>query len=267
MEYIYKNTKIIYDVLGKGTTLIVFLHGWGGSSRLMLPLYKKLNQYDDNNFTYLFIDLPPFGMSEEPINPWNLDDYVNLTKEIINEVDWIDEIYIISHSFGGRIAIKLASFPTSIISIEKKLIEKISLNLEFKNKIKKLVLLASAGIKPRFSLKTQIKLWQYKFYKKIGSKKIKNFGSTDYKILSPIMKKTFNNIIKEDLTGICEKIQSKTLIIFGNKDKETPLYMGKKLNKNILDSRLITIKNGDHFAYINHIDAIFPVIYNFINSN
>lgn len=235
----------------------------------MLPLYKKINQYDNNNFTYLFIDLPPFGMSEEPKKPWNLDDYVYLTEEIINEIDWIDKIYIISHSFGGRISIKLASLLNSYVTIEEKLNEDeeiLSRNLEYKNKIKKIILLASAGIKPRFSLKTQIKLWQYKFYKKIGSKKSQNFGSTDYKVLSPIMKKTFNNIIQENLTQECEKIQAKALLIFGNKDKETPLYMGKKLNKYIPDSRLITVKNGDHFAYIHHINAIFPVIYSFIIS-
>ncbi|MDD4110115.1 MAG: alpha/beta hydrolase [Clostridia bacterium] len=244
MECIYKNTKVIYDVLGEGKTLIIFLHGWGASSRLMMPLYKKISQYD-NNFSYLLIDLPPFGMSEDPIEPWQLDDYVNLTQEIINRVDWKEKIYIIGHSFGGRIGIKLAS----------------------KIKIDKLILLASAGIKPKFSLKTQIKIWKYKFYKKIGSRKAQNLGSKDYRILSPVMKKTFNNIIREDLTKKCEEIEAKTLIIFGNKDKETPLYMGKILNKKIPNSRLVIVKNGDHFAYIHYLNAIFPLIYSFLNSD
>lgn len=242
VEYKYKNINVFYDVLGKGSHLIVFLHGWGASSQLMMPIYRKLEMFD-NDKSYLFIDFPPFGKSNEPIEPWNLDDYVNLTEELISKVDKIEKVSLIGHSFGGRVAIKLASK---------------------RNDINNLILLSSAGIKPKFSLKTKFKLWKYKFYKKINSKKINNFGSRDYKILSPIMKKTFNNIINEDLTNLCGKISSRTLIIFGKKDKETPLYMGKILNKKIKESKLIVIKNGDHFTYLYHLNSIFPIVHSFL---
>ena len=46
------------------------------------------------------------------------------------------------------------------------------------------------------------------------------------------------------------KIKNKTLIVFGDKDKETPLYMARALNKGIADSRLITIKDAGHFCFI-----------------
>lgn len=254
VEYIYKNTPIFYEILGEGETLIVFLHGWGASGQLMMPLYKKLSSFasSEDSMAYLFIDFPPFGASGEPISPWNLDDYVKLTEEIIEYVGNYEKINIIGHSFGGRVAIKLCA-------------ELDSLKDETHLKIDKLVLLSSAGIKPRFSLKKKINIWRYKFYKKINSPKRFSFGSKDYKILPPIMKKTFVHIVNEDLTECCEKIKTKTLIIFGEKDKETPLYMGKILNKKIKNSLLIPIKKGDHFAYIHHLNLIFPIIHSFLS--
>jgi len=64
------------------------------------------------------------------------------------------------------------------------------------------------------------------------------------------MKKTFVNIISEDLSPLLKNIACPTLIIFGKDDKETPLYMAKKLNKKIKDSALIVFENCGHFAYL-----------------
>jgi pimeloyl-ACP methyl ester carboxylesterase len=247
VEYIYKNTKIFYEVFGEGSKLIVLLHGWGASSNLMMPLYTKLSSVN-MNCKYLFIDFPPFGKSTEPIEPWSLKDYQTLTEEIIKEVsEKADNIIIMAHSFGGRVAIRLAG------------------NKDFQ--IDKMLLFAPAGIKPKLSVKNKINILKYKYNKKIKIKKALTFGSTDYKILSPIMKKTFINVINEDLTQDCEKITAKSFIFFGDKDKETPLYMGKILKKKIPDSNLVVIKNGDHFAYIYYLDLIFPIIYSFLSGD
>lgn len=248
MIYKYKNTDVSYTFLNDGSTLLVFLHGWGASSRLMLPLAQKINF--SSSFSYLFIDFPPFGQSGEPSEIWDLNDYVNLTYEIIKTIQQekaFTEFVFIGHSFGGRVAIKLLS--------EKE---------EFKSN-SKLILLSSAGVKPKFSIRTKIRILKYKFYKNLGSKKAEKFGSNDYKLLSKTMKGTFNKIVNENLTLLCEKITMKTLIVFGDKDKETPLYMGKILNKKIKNSRLIIIKHGTHFTYLYDINQIIPQIETFIS--
>lgn len=230
MEHIYKTVKVNYELEIAGESLFVFLHGWGSNLNLMKPLSS---QFKDKSI--LLIDFPPFGKSDsEPSSPWSLDDYCNLTSEIISIAKKISKdngitikrIVLFGHSFGGRVAIKLAYMA------------------DF------LVLISSAGLKPRFSFKTKGKVLLYKFYKKIGSKKAGNFGSPDYKILSPIMKQTFNNIIAEDLSKICKHIEAKTLIVSGNLDTETPLYMAKKLRKLIPNSTLVVIEGGDHFVYL-----------------
>lgn len=244
MEFLFKNTKINYELFNNGKDLIVFLHGWGANISLMKPLANKIKE----DFSFLFIDFPPFGNSQQPCEAWNLDNYVNLTQQTIEKVcleNNFSSVSLISHSFGGRVAIKLAT----------------------KMKIKNLVLIASAGLKPKFSIKVKFSVLRYKILKRLGSEKAKNMGSNDYRQLSPIMKQTFNNIIQENLKPFCKKIDSKTLIVFGNKDSQTPLYMGKRLNRAIKNSKLVTIKNADHFAYLKHLDFVGNLISFFLISS
>ena len=90
------------------------------------------------------------------------------------------------------------------------------------------------------------------------------FSSNDYYSLPPNMYITFKNIIKEDLTKYYKKINIKTLIIWGEKDIDTPLKDAKKLNKIIKNSKLITYKNENHFSYLNK--EIIKDINNFLNN-
>ena len=54
----------------------------------------------------------------------------------------------------------------------------------------------------------------------------------------------------EHLDGRLKDIVNPTLLIFGDKDKETPLYMARRLKNGIAGSRLIVIKGAGHFCFI-----------------
>lgn len=138
------------------------------------------------------------------------------------------DVTLVCHSFGGRVGIKLAS--------------------KYGYYIKKLILVDSAGIRPRRGIKYYCKTIIHQFCKRF---KIKHkAGSKDYRSLHGAMRKTFINVINEDLTDELYKIKAKTLIIWGNKDKETPIYMAKRLNKKIKNSKLIVFNGCGHFAYV-----------------
>ena len=98
----------------------------------------------------------------------------------------IDNLILVGHSFGGRVAIKYTFL--------------------FENNYNdfKLCLVDSAGIKPRRGLNYYYKVYKYKFYKKFfpSSKKLSKFGSSDYKKLSEIMKQTFLKVVNEDLSEV-----------------------------------------------------------------
>lgn len=221
MHIEYKQTKINYVVIKKGEQNILYLHGWGGSIKSFLHIAKRFNAKN------ILIDFPPFGESQEPKTIFTLQDYANIVYLIL-EKENIGNLSIISHSFGTRVAILLIN--------------------NFNISVDKLVITGGAGIKSKNYIKKKYRKIKYKIIK-IFNKNAK-IGSKDYISLSYIMKKTFSNIVNLNLENYAKNINTKTLLIYGNKDKETPLYMAKKFNKLIKNSKLIVYKNCGHFAYL-----------------
>lgn len=135
-----------------------------------------------------------------------------------------------AHSFGGRVALRLA----------------------LKDKrLDKLVLTGSAGLKPKRSVGYYFKVYLYKLLKKVFSENfLKGFGSSEYRSLDGVMKKSYLKIVNTHQDQEVSKITNKTCLIYGSKDKSTPLYIAKKFNKLIKNSTLIVISGAGHFAFI-----------------
>jgi pimeloyl-ACP methyl ester carboxylesterase len=205
------------------------LHGYLACKETFNYQIEYLSRY----FKVTAFDFLGFGKSGCLDKPFDVTDYTNLTVKILDELG-IKKASFIAHSFGGRVAIKLATINPECIN--------------------KLLLTGCAGLKPKFSIKKKIKIYLFKFFKLFLSKEKleKKFGSSDYKNLSPVMKQSFVKIISEDLSSQIKNIKVPTLLIFGENDKETPLYMAKKLKKGIKNSELIVFKNTGHFAFIDN---------------
>ena len=245
MKKILNGLNIAYRYKkGESDKTVLLLHGWGGNLNSFRALEQDLIQA---NYSVVTLDFPGFGGSDLPNEDWTLDDYVKVVEELIN-VEQLQNVCVVAHSFGGRVAIKLCATK--------------------QNMVQKLVLVDSAGIKPKFSLKKCIKIWHYKLVKKLVKAKIlkKNlskYGSEDYKAMPKELKSVFNKIVNTNLNQDSKKIVIPTLLIWGKDDKDTPLYMAKKLNKNIKDSAIITL-NGGHFAYLNNTNKFSVIIKSFL---
>ena len=222
---------------------LLFLHGYLADSK---TFFNQINHFEKFTSVYAF-DLKGFGTNTNMLCPYSLDDYI----EEVNEYKYKHNIvkpHLIAHSFGGRIALK---------GLYKS-----------KDFCDKLVLTGSAGLKPKASLKKKIKKLAFNILAKfIDKKKLTKFYSKDYLSLYPIMHQSFFKIINEHLDYTLDSITNKTLIIFGENDRETPLYMAKKLNKNIKNSNLIIIKNAGHFCFIDKPLAFNLAVEDFLLNN
>lgn len=223
---------INYEVVGNGEKTLVFLHGWGGNKNSFDSLVSTLKY----NYKIIKIDLYGFGKSPVPNYIDNIYDYameLYLDLKTLN----LGEFSIIAHSFGGRLALILGSF--------------------FELEIKNLFLIGCAGIKPRWNLKTSLKIAYYKICKKLKNIKLlkinlDKFGSDDYKNLSTEKRKLFVSVVNEDLKWLLKNINQNAIIFNGNQDSATPLYMAKILHLKIKNSQLYILKNGDHFCFNTH---------------
>ena len=220
------------EVSGSGEKAILFLHGWGGNK----DSFNNITNILKYNFKIVKIDLFGFGKS---LFPENISDIYDYALKLFIEIEKynLKEIIIVAHSFGGRLALILASF--------------------FDLKINKLILIGCAGIKPRKTLKTMLKIKTYKILKAINNRvffhiDLSRFGSSDYKNVTNNMRDFFIKVVNEDLRWLLKNIKTKTEIFVGKNDNSTPIYMARILNNNIKFSNLIILKNTGHFCFLDY---------------
>lgn len=244
MYFKSKNESIYFEKYGNGKDIILILPGWGDTRKTFNNIIYALK----DKYTIYIFDYPGFGKSKLLSFEFTIYDYSEIILDFINHYKIVNPT-IIAHSFGGRI---------SSILIGK-----------YNVSVKKLILIDVAGIKRRKSMYVFLKEKIYKLLKKIVfflPKKKRNkyinylieiFGSTDYKTISDNMRKTFQNIVNEDLSIYYKKIDVDTLILWGEKDMDTPLKDGYLINKFIDKSALIVYKGATHFSYLD-----YPVLTN-----
>lgn len=245
--------NINYELLGENNDeIVVILHGWGANIQTMAPISKYLSK----KYKVYSIDLPGFGLSDEPKSTYTVSDYSKVILSFINLLD-IKNPTLIGHSFGGRVIIKLVG--------------------ELGYTPKNIIFVDSSGVKPKKSINYYFKVYTYKLAKKIiqltnskeKSEEIisnlrKKSGSTDYRAASEKMKKVFINVVNEDLTKYMSNIKVPTLMIWGENDQETPLKDGKVFEKLIPDSGLVVLKGAGHYSYLDKLNDFLVIISKFM---
>lgn len=238
-----------YEKYGNKEKVIIILPGWGDTRKTFNYYINFLKE----NYTIYIFDYPGFGKSKFPSHSLTIYDYAIYIKNFINDNN-IKNPNIICHSFGCRIAIILIG--------------------KYRVLVDKLIIIGGAGIK-RKNIKRKIKIIKYKLLKKISKilpkkkkekyleKLFNKYASNDYKNLNNSMKKTFSNIINEDLKKYLKYIYCPCILLWGEKDKDTPLKDGILMNKKIANSGLITIKKGTHFVYLEYPFYILKIIIEF----
>lgn len=246
MNFVFEEISVHYEVLNELTKgePIVFLHGWGGSVKSFEFFAKNLPL----KRPFVLLDFPPFGDSSTLSTAWTVQKYAQMVKSLLGQLGH-SKFCIVAHSFGGRVALCLASNDDESVS--------------------KMVLTGCAGIKKR-SLKKWCKVKFYKFLvilvklKFLRKSILKKKGSDDYRNLNDTMKQTFVNIVNYDQRFDIKKVKCPTLLFWGKNDTQTPFYFTKFFKKHIKDCEVIQTK-GSHFAYIESARLFLNVLKEFFN--
>ena len=132
------NYQMYYEYLNnKSDTTIVFLHGWGTS----LEEFDSFKHLEEN---ILLVDFVGFGKSSKITSKLSLYDYVRHLHLLIESLN-LNSIILVGHSFGGRVSILYS----------------------YLYNVNKIVLVGSAGIKPKRTIKYYTDVYTYKLQKLI----------------------------------------------------------------------------------------------------
>ena len=233
-----KNININYRQYGEGND-VVLLHGWGQNIEMMAPLGNLLQ----DNHRITIVDLPGFGLSEEPDYAYSVYDYVSLLEELFRELK-IEKPSLIGHSFGGRLSIIYAS----------------------RNDVEKVVLFGSPCVRHEYK---SFKQTVQKTLKKVKilaplSEFVKKFvGSPDYKNSKGIMREILVKTVNEDLSDCARKIVAPTLLIWGEQDEAVPVSDAKELEQLLVDGALIVLP-GTHYCYLENLSQVANILDKFL---
>ena len=252
-------TQIAYRAEGESGGRVLLLHGWGCDMKLMQPVADALK----SDHRVLSVDFPGHGESGRPKEPWGVKEYAESLKELLQRLDFLP-CSVVAHSFGARVAAWLEAEEPGIFH--------------------RIVFTGGAGIRPKPSEESKARAARYKKLKGYceTAKKIPllgkaaenmeeklrlKYGSRDYNALDAEMRQTFVKVVNQDLTDLYGCFRASTLLIWGDADTETPLWMAKEMEQRIPDAGLVILEGGTHFAYLEQIGRFNVIVRQFLKGD
>ena len=256
MKETVNGAEICYRIEGEGKSRVLLLHGWGCDQKMMQPVADALK----NDHMTLAVDLPGHGESGRPPEPWGVPEYAECVLRLLERLSFTP-CQVVAHSFGCRIAAWIEA--------------------EHPGVFEKIVFTGAAGIRPKQTEEGKKRSERYKKLKgycetvrKIPlfgkaaagweEKLRQKYGSRDYNALDEEMRRTFVRVINQDLTDLYERFRASTLLIWGDADTETPLWMAKEMEKRIPDAGLVILEGGTHFAYLEQAARFNTIVRHFL---
>jgi pimeloyl-ACP methyl ester carboxylesterase len=207
---------------GNGDTTIVFIHGLANYASAWKYQISELRQL----YRCVAVDLPGNGLSSQGNYPYSMFFYAESVKQLIDKLN-LHEVVIAGHSMGGQIAMILA--------------------LRYPHLVKKLILLAPAGIE-RFTSSDMLWiqammsigdfLYADEFHLESAIRDSFESVSPDMPVMIREMKeimqrqplkhwrnmsmKSINGMLNEQVHQFIPDIEQSVLLLFGERDKMIP---------------------------------------------
>ena len=227
---------IVAERFGEGPVDVIALHGWGRTGKDFAPIV--------GNMSALAVHLPGFGAAPPPPNAWSPADYA---MWLTQGIDPQRPPVIVGHSFGGRVAIRLAASHPQLV--------------------KSLVLsgVPLGRLHPKKSAPLQLRL-----AKALGSmglvskarveKLRKQFGSADYNAAQGVMRDVLVKAVNEDYFDDLASLDHPVALVWGELDAPAPLALAQKATTVLSDSSLTVVKGSAHLLDQQLASALTAVI-------
>ena len=249
MQVIVNSLITHYDKQGSANKCILLLHGWGDTRKTFRQLQKDLAQ----EYTVISVDLPGFGDTQVPHEAWDLDEYANFIRAFLQKIGIAKLYAVVGHSNGCALALRSIS--------TKKIMPQ------------RLILIAASGIRNRgsvrkFAIKIAAKtgkvalFWLPQKYRNVLQKKMYGVVGSDMLVV-PHMQETFKKTVQQDVQAAAATVTAKTLLLYGDNDKATPVEFGRIYQKIIKDATL-EVMNTAHFIHHEEPELIYKKIKEFL---
>lgn len=268
------DVKIAYVDEGSSEKTLIFIHGLGS----YIPAWRKVIPELKSKYRCIAIDLPGYGKSSKGLHSGNMTHYASVVHEFIEKLN-IENYTLVGHSMGGQISM--------------------TYSLMYPGEMNSMVLVAPAGFEdfsagqkdwlegvmtPHLVKSTTLEGIEtnlyYNFYsmpddaKFMIEDRIAMRTADDFMNYCIIVSRSVAGMVKEQVRTLLHKIDTPTLIVFGEKDNLIPnryLNPGRTSkvaeygHENIKGSKLVMIPKAGHFVGFEKAELVAEEINKFVN--
>jgi pimeloyl-ACP methyl ester carboxylesterase len=225
---------------------VILLHGFLSSSFTFRHLIPLLNR----DYQVLSVDLPPFGKSDKS-HRYEYS-YRNLAQTVIKLIDFfgLKKLTLLGHSMGGQVVL-------NILHLMPELADKAILLCSSSYLKKSKMPLIITSYLPFFHL--FVKFWLARTgVKKNLQDTLYNHSLINDEMINGYLQPFLQDEIFVALTRmirhregdlpaqVLNNIKTPCLLIWGEHDKSLPVHIGERLNKDLVNSELIILKESGH---------------------
>ena len=267
----YEDIDINYIKKGKGEPLVL-VQGWAttlGGWTFQVPFFKR-------KMMVIALDNRGIGESSRPNYPYTMDMFVDEIKALLDSLGIHQKIHLCGISMGGMIAqnyvIKYPEMVKTLILLSTSSFYEKEFGDPIKEKYR--AIMQDLELEEGFKLKLDL-MFSESFIKRVNETKtlydtlfdllmIKSASSSTWQDLENRGAAIENHDTRESL----QEINQPTLIIHGTDDKYVPLEDAEFMNKNIPNSKLITLDGFGHGSVlIEDTEKVNNLIWNFIQDH
>jgi len=216
------NGRVLAERIGGSPARVVALHGWGRTGSDFVGIVAGLNA--------LAIHLPGFGPTAAPDAVWGTDDYARVVAEAIEP---IGPVVLVGHSFGGRIAVRLAASRPELVSA--------------------LVLTGAPLVRLTPSSQPALSFRIARALNRMGvipdrvlESRRKKSGSADYNAAQGVMRDILVKTVNENYDADLARITAPTWLVWGEHDTAAPTAAGKVAAERIRGARWVVVPDEAH---------------------
>jgi pimeloyl-ACP methyl ester carboxylesterase len=212
---------------GTGPAAVLGLPGWARTHRDFNAVFDGLDA--------VALDLPGFGASPPPPDPWGAAGYAAAVAPVLEEM--ARPVVVVGHSFGGRVAVQLAVLrPESVAALV----------------LTGVPLLRRPGggsRKPALAYRVGRALHRRGL---VGERAMeglrRRFGSADYRAAEGVMRQVLVRVVNETYEEELAAIACPTALVWGDDDGDVPLEVAERARSLLADATLTVVPGAGHLT-------------------
>ncbi len=223
----YGNGKLFGEPYGQSPVRVVFLHGWGRRGHDFADAAAQLALEGIGSVAF---DLPGFGSSPLPTVAGGARHYADLLLPALGELGAGPFVFV-GHSFGGRIAVVLASRHPELV--------------------KSLVLSGVPLLRKQTTSKSP---FVYRLLRSLNKSHLvsdatmerarQRYGSTDYKNASGILRDVLVATVNESYEDELATLNAPVVMVWGSNDMDVPVATAQRAASLLAGSHSLRVVNG-----------------------